>query len=200
MYLAEKARNVMRRLMQDYGTPAMKKSIWNAEFAGGRWDCLESTPGDCVYPYVEKYAAHGSILDLGCGSGSTANELDAASYQKYIGVDISDVAIGKAIKRTEENGRAEKSRFFQSDFFSYMPAEPYSVILFRDSIYYVPLGKIKAMLIRYATHLQDQGVFIVRLWAGSDKDKSIMDIIESNFQVVEKYRSDEPKQAVIVFR
>jgi SAM-dependent methyltransferase len=200
MYITEKARNILRSAIQRYGPPRIKRSLWNAEFMGGRWDCLDDTPGDCVYPYVEKYAANGSILDLGCGSGSTANELATTSYRDYVGVDISDVAIGKAIKRTEKNRRADKSRFFQSDFFSYMPAEQYSVILFRDSIYYVPMAKIKVLLVRYAKYLQEHGVFVVRLWAGSDKDKAIVDIIESNFDVVERYLSDKPKQAVIVFR
>ena len=200
MYIAEKARNALRRLLQDYGTPRMKRSLWNAEFLGGRWDCLDTTLGDCVYPFVEKYASNGSVLDLGCGSGSTANELAITSYRDYTGVDISDVAIDKAIRRTERNGRAGKSRFFQGDFFSFIPTVRYSVILFRDSIYYVPCGKIKMMLLRYANYLQESGVFVIRLWAGSDKDKAILDTIESNFEVVEKYLSDEPKQAVVVFR
>lgn len=200
MYITEKTRNVMRRLLQDYGTSRMKRSLWNAEFLGGRWDCLDTTPGDCVYPYVAKYAFNGSVLDLGCGSGSTANELALTSYRDYTGIDISDVAIDKAKRRTESNGRADRSRFVQGDFFSYVPTVRYKVILFRDSIYYVPCGKVKVMLARYAKHLEEDGVFVIRLWAGGDKDRPIVEIIESNFEVVEKYLSDEPKQAVVVFR
>ena len=202
MQLVSKARNGLRGLLQAYGTPGMKKVLWNAEFSGGGWNCLDTTPGDCVYRYVEKYAANGSILDLGCGSGSTANELAAVSYQDYTGVDISDVAIAKAIKRTEENGRGYKNCFFQSDFFSYLPTKRYDVILFRDSIYYVPLGKIQSMLERYSKYISDTGVFIVRLWGGGGghKDKTIVETIERNFTVVEKRLSDEPKAAVIVFR
>ncbi|MGA3316333.1 MAG: class I SAM-dependent methyltransferase [Candidatus Korobacteraceae bacterium] len=191
----------MRGLLQAYGTPSIKKFLWNVEFSGGRWDCLDTTPGDCVYRYVEKYAAKGSILDLGCGSGSTANELAATTYRQYTGVDISDVAIAKAISRTQETGREQKADFFQFDFSSFLPNEQYDVILFRDSIYYVPTAKIGAMLERYSRYLNEGGVFIVRLWGGGgSKEKTILDIIERNFEIVEKYLSEEPKAAVIVFR
>ena len=77
-------------------------------------------------------------MDLGYGSGSTASELSATTYRAYTGVDISDVAIQKARRRTEENGRADRNRFVRPDVFSYVPSERFNLILFRDSIYYVP--------------------------------------------------------------
>ena len=43
-------------------------------------------------------------------------------------------------------------------------------------------------------------IFIVRFWNGRDKYKRIMEMIESNFEVVEKYLSDQPKVVVIIFR
>ncbi len=199
MYLPGKALNVLRGLLQAYGTEKIKGYLWNIEFSRGRWDGLDKTPSDCVYQYIEKYADIGSILDLGCGSGSTGNELDATTYEHYTGVDISDVAIAKARKRSEENRRADKNRYFQSDIFSYVPTRQYDVILFRDSIYYVPSRKIKGMLDRYSKYLKRGGVFIVRMWNGNDKYRPIADTIESNFEVVERYLSDQPKAVVIVF-
>ena len=200
MYLPGRVQNILRGLLQAYGTKNVKRYLWNIEFSQGRWDCLDRTPLDCVYPYVEKYANGGSILDLGCGSGSTGNELDATTYRHYMGVDISDVAIEKARRRTEENGRAHQNRYAQSDVFSYVPTQQYDVILFRDSIYYIPWGKIKTMLDRYSKYLKEGGVFIVRMWNGSDKYNTIADTIEDNFEVVEKYLSDQPKAVVIIFR
>src|SRR5437870_1451228 len=102
MYLLQKIRNVSRGLVQLYGTERMKRVLWNSEFSGGRWSCLDNTTGDCLYPYVEKYARNGNILDLGCGSGNTGVELDPAAYRHYTGVDISDAAVEQAKKRTEE--------------------------------------------------------------------------------------------------
>jgi len=154
MALARKVRNFSRALLQVYAPRTIKRYLWNSEFSQGRWDCLASTTGDCVYPIVEKYAVHGTILDLGCGSGSTGNELDATAYREYVGVDISDVAIEKAREKTEQNRRAEKNRYLQSDIVDYVPTGQCDVILFRDSIYYVEVGRIKPMLDRYAGHLK----------------------------------------------
>lgn len=200
MGLADRIRNITRKLLQAYGTEKVKSHLWDLEFAHGRWDCLDSTPGDCVYPFIEKYANTGSILDLGCGSGSTGNEVAATAYRNYTGVDISHVATGKAKKRTEENGRADKNGFFQSDVCSYVPTQQFDVILFRDSIYYVPRAKIGPMLDRYSKYLTLDGVFIVRMWDGRDKHRSIVDAIESKFDIIEKHVSEQSNTVILVFR
>lgn len=199
MYVIKKARNVLRGLLQAYATENMKRDLWNIEFSEGRWNCLDVTQGDCVYEHIEKYANNGSILDLGCGSGNTANELDETKYRQYMGIDISDVAIDKAKRRSEGSGRTEKNRFLQSDISSYMPAQQYDVILFRDSIYYLPRHKIKRILDRYGKYLKGRGVFIVRIFNTSGKYRTIIDTIESSFKIVEKYFSDQTKTVVLVF-
>src|SRR5262245_51888912 len=99
MHLAQRTHNIVRGLLQRYGTSAVKRRMWNSEFSGGRWDQFDSTPNDCVYPYVERHAENGSVLDLGCGAGNTGHELLASSYQFYTGVDISDAAVEKARRR-----------------------------------------------------------------------------------------------------
>jgi SAM-dependent methyltransferase len=200
MQFAQKVRNKIRAFLQAYGTQKLKGHLWDAEFSQGRWDCLDTTPGDCVYSHIEKLANWGSILDLGCGSGSTANELGPNTYRDYTGVDISDVAISKARKRTEESGRADKNRFFKSDVSSYVPTQQFDVILLRDSIYYIPRAKIKVTLDRYSKYLKQGGVFIVRMFDGSDKYKAIVDIIESNFNIIEKHLSEQSNAVVLVFR
>jgi SAM-dependent methyltransferase len=198
MQTTSRLRNILRSLVHTYGTGGAKRYLWNVEFARGRWQCLDATPDDCVYPHIETHARNGSILDLGCGSGSTANELDETRYRDYTGVDISDIALEKARRRTEENGRTNTYRYAQSDIFSYVPGQRYDVILFRDSIYYVPWGKIQAMLDRYSTYLKDDGVFIVRMFGGTSKYKPIAEIIESGYQVVDRHESEGA--IVLVFR
>ncbi len=196
---ASKARSAVRALLQTYGAGPVKKRLWDVEFSNGRWDCLDRTAGDCVYPFLVKYASNGSILDLGCGSGSTGNELDTAAYERYVGVDISDVAIARAQQRSEANGRADRNRYRQSDILSYAPDQSFNVILFRDSIYYVPRRHIKAMLQRYAQYLEEGAVFIVRM-ADAEKYQDIVDTIESHFAVVEKHTADDPQAVVLIFR
>lgn len=200
MQLQQKLRNTVRGLLQAYGTRSIKRRLWDDEFSRGRWDCLDETRGDCVYPYVEKHAKGGRILDLGCGSGSTGIELLETAYGHYTGVDISEVAIDKARRRGDDSGRSGRHSYFQADIFSYVPAGTFDVILFRDSIYYVPHGKIVGMLDRYASYLRDTGVFVVRMASGSDKYSAIVNAIENHFDIIEKYVCDQPQAVVIVFR
>jgi len=200
MLLTRKVGNRLRGMLQVSGSKRIKSRLWDREFSCGRWDFLESTPGDCVYPYIEKYARNGRILDLGCGSGSTGNELDASRYREYIGVDISAVAIEKARTRTEENHRARQNRYVQSDIVGYVPTQDFDVILYRDSIYYVSRLQIVAMLHRYRRHLSPGGVFIVRMSNGTEKYSPIARMIEHHFDIVEQHVAEQSKTLVVVFR
>jgi SAM-dependent methyltransferase len=200
LQFAFKARNVVRGLVQAYGSAKLKRYLWNLEFARGRWSCLERTAGDCVYPFLEKYARGGTILDLGCGSGSTANEIDRGAYRRYVGVDISDVAIEQARTRSEQNRRSDVTTYVQSDIAAYTPDARFDVILFRDSIYYVPRAKIEPMLKRYRAYLNERGVFVVRMLSEGARYQPILEAIKAGFSVVEEYCSEDPKAVVIVFR
>jgi SAM-dependent methyltransferase len=196
----QRFRNRVRGLLLARGPKRIKRSLWNAEFARGRWDNLAQTHGDCLYPYLEQYGSDGSILDLGCGSGNTGNELAANAYHDYTGVDISDVAIETARKRAKENGRTETNRYIQWDISSYEPAQLFDVILFRDSIYYIGGPKLNGILDRYSKYLKPGGVFIVRLWSGRGKYKGIVDFIEGNYEIVERAVSGPSETVVLVFR
>jgi 2-polyprenyl-6-hydroxyphenyl methylase/3-demethylubiquinone-9 3-methyltransferase len=186
-------------LVQRYGPEKLKRRLWNHEFATGHWVCLENTAGDCIYPHLEKWVRQGSILDLGCGPGNTGNELKDSAYRFYTGIDISDVAVEKARARSRANDRAQKNSYFQSDIYTYVPAKQYDVVLFGDSLYYIPPPKIAGMLHRYAAFLAKDGVFMARMYDMRGKFKIILDVIEENFEVLEKHVYDS-QVCVIIFR
>jgi SAM-dependent methyltransferase len=194
MKILDRATNFLVAALKSYGPSGIKKLLWDTEFYGTKWDFINNTAGDCVYPNLEKYANGGSILDLGCGPGNTANELAATAYESYVGVDISEAALEKARKRTRESGRERKNVFFQGDFIKYQPEQKFDVILFRESIYHVPMSKIKDTLDHYSRYLKADGVFIVRIATSGNKndgrDKrrpaAMVQIMESEFDVVEK--------------
>src|SRR6266498_4746698 len=108
MSLTTRFTNLARRARQLWGTTAHKQQLWNSEFQQGRWDCIENTSDDPICECLAKYARGGSVLDLGCGSGNTGCELESSVYSAYTGVDISDVAIANASRRSAELGRAAK--------------------------------------------------------------------------------------------
>jgi 2-polyprenyl-6-hydroxyphenyl methylase/3-demethylubiquinone-9 3-methyltransferase len=177
----------------------MRRKLWNKEFRAGRWNCLEWTPVDCVYPYVEKYCNNGDILDLGCGSGNTGNELDINKYTKYTGVDISDIALKKAEERSRQNNRSRHNSWLQAEMTSYRPKAQYDVILFRESLFYVRSGQVNKVLIRLKESLKDRGVFIVRIY-DRDSYAPIVSVIRNNFQIVEEYLPTDSRTIVVVFR
>ena len=96
MLIVDRTLTFVRGFLMSYGPPGIKKRMWDKEFSGEKWNFIDNTLGDCVYPHLEKYAQGGDILDLGCGPGNTANELSADAYGSYIGVDISEAALAKA--------------------------------------------------------------------------------------------------------
>jgi SAM-dependent methyltransferase len=209
MAIAERTKTLVERFLMSYGPSSIKKRLWDKEFASTKWDFIDHTEGDCVYENLEKYAEKGSILDLGCGPGNTANELAIGAYQKYVGVDISDEALAKARRRTEREGRTAKNTFVQGDFVNYEPIEKFDVILFRESMYHVPMGKIKHTLDRLSAYLKEGGVFVVRMYTadpdsgGEEKPRptAMIQIMETEFDVVEKRRYDgERHPHVLVLR
>jgi SAM-dependent methyltransferase len=208
MYIAKRALALMQSGLKSYGPSNIKRLLWDAEYARDKWQFADNTLGDCVYSHLEKYAANGSILDLGCGSGNTPTELAASAYRQYVGADISEVCLTKAARRTQAIGRADKNHFVLGDFLSYVPSQRFDVILFRESMYHVPISKIKPLLERYSKYLSDSGVFVVRMGTsdsdGTTKSRPTMMIrvIESEFDVVEKgqYEKFGKKATVIVFR
>jgi SAM-dependent methyltransferase len=196
MSISTPNKNRIASFLKSYGPSRIKKLLWDKEFSGGQWNFIDDTMGDCVYESLEEYAKNGAILDLGCGPGNTANELAENVYTCYIGVDISEAALEKARKRTHESGRQGKNIFVQGDFVAYKPTQEFDVILFRESMYHVPIGRIKETLDHYASYLKKDGVIIVRI-ATSDKDHggadkprptAMVKLMEEEFNVVEKRR------------
>ena len=208
MYIVDRGLRFVRGFILSYGPSDIKRRFWDKEYSEEKWAFADNTVGDCVYNHLERHAVNGSILDIGCGSGNTATEMATAAYQTYVGVDISEAALDKARRRSEECGRQDKNRFECSDFLSYVPTGRFDVILFRESMYHVPLGKVKATLERYSEYLKEGGVFIVRLFAASRETSesryrpvAMLGIMEAEFDVVEKRQYEEAgRPTVIVFR
>jgi SAM-dependent methyltransferase len=209
MNIAKRSGNKISSFLKAYGPSNIKKLLWDKEFSSVKWDFIDHTEGDCVYESLEKYVKNGSILDLGCGPGNTANEVAAAAYQMYVGVDISEEALAKARRRTAENGRSDKNFFVQGDFVAYKPTQEFDVILFRESMYHVPIGKIKETLDHYASYLKKDGVFVIRIatsdidHGGADKPRptAMVQLMEKEFDVLEKRRYDDvSRPTVLVLR
>ena len=205
MQLTKRVVTLVQSAIKSYGPSHVKQIMWDSEYSSDKWDFADDTANDCVYGHLETHTVKGSILDLGCGSGNTANELAISAYSRYVGADISEVCLDKARSRSKATGRADKNQFVLADFISYVPTENFDVILFRESMYHVPMGKIKTTLDRYANYLKKGGVFIVRMKTSADgqtkrRPTAMIELIEKDFDVVEKRQYEQEGSTVIVFR
>lgn len=189
---------VNSRILKKWGKPSTAKAIWDEEFARGQWEYLENTSEDIIYGFLEKYVEKGNILDLGCGSGNTGSELAISLYSRYTGVDISEIAIQRAVARAIKTGRHERNEYFCNDIASFSPEMRYDIILFRESIFYIPLSRIKAVLNRYSEFLTENGVFIVRM-CDRRKYSRIVRLIQTNYQILDMSPSNEPN-VILIFR
>jgi SAM-dependent methyltransferase len=194
-------KRISAALKKRWGSAESKQNVWDAEYSTGHWDYDPAKDSghdqDPIYGFLDRYCSGKSILDLGCGKGMTALEM-APGFREYMGVDISSVAVDQAISAlSSASDRAGKMQFAVSDIFSYEPTIAYSVILFRESIYYVPQNRISGMLARYRQSLTEDGVFLVRLCDRS-RYKKIIDILNQEFSIIESYAPPESKMAILV--
>jgi 2-polyprenyl-3-methyl-5-hydroxy-6-metoxy-1,4-benzoquinol methylase len=198
-FITRAIRAVRVRVVKKWGGATAKARLWDSEFASGQWMRLDHTMEDPIYGYLEHYAAGGDILDLGCGSGNTGNELDGSKYTNYTGTDISAVAVRKAQMRSRQNGRGGRNEYICACIESFVPSKKYDVILFRESIFYIPRVRIRSVLDGYINYLTPDGAFIVRM-CDREKYKTIVKLIDEHYRVVDRHLADSDKGIILVFK
>jgi 2-polyprenyl-3-methyl-5-hydroxy-6-metoxy-1,4-benzoquinol methylase len=158
------------------------KEVLEAEYSSGTWDYLreleELSRFSVVAGYCHYFKDKGSILEIGCGEGILQERLDRSRYSRYLGVDISSEAIGRASHRQDE-----KTSFVAEDANIFSPDEAFDLIVFNECLEYFddPLGLVR----RYDRFLKDDGVHIVSMFVGIDtaRTRRIWKMLESEYRV-----------------
>jgi len=183
-----------------WGSQTAKQRVWDAEYRSGKWDYIgaeQPAVRDPIYQFLDRYGVDARILDLGCGAGHTALEM-TSEFREYVGVDVSDVAIESANHSASlDSGRSGKTRFCVGDISMFAPVGLFDVILFRESIYYLPGHQIKKTLNHYGSFLSENGVFIIRL-CNRYKYAAIIDLLNRNCHTEEMWAPQTSKTAIII--
>jgi SAM-dependent methyltransferase len=197
-----KALSPVRALMKRWGTKWMKQAAWEAEFRRGHnLHKVSRSYRSAICVVVEQYSRGGDILDLGCSDGHIGLGLNTDAYHTYTGVDISKIATDVAFAKVRSIApeRAHRNKFCVHDIGRWTPSDPLDVILFKDSIYYLPKSDLRESLSHYSRYLKEGGVFIVQM-DNIQRHGWIRAYIRENFKMIEDRESVEADHMTLVFR
>lgn len=142
-------------------------------YASGRWDYLADVSEAHRYSLIMGCAdcytsPERAVLDVGCGEGILQRRM---AYGRYVGVDVNS----EAIRRAQPRGDT-KTEFHVAPGESFKPTGLFDVIVFNESLYYIP--QPLRVFEHYRQFLQPTGVMIVcnfqtnlarRIWQGIPK-------------------------------
>jgi len=157
------------------------QTTWDREFLAGEWDYLDTNDLErarhqVIAYFIDAYNPKGKILDVGCGLGTTTDFLKSAQKKNYLGIDISTVAIKRALKK--------KAKFKSIDFLKFKSGTKFDVIIFNEVLYYLDE---KEALTHALKLLKKNGVVIISLYRTSKKhyDEKIWQVFKKFFTEID---------------
>lgn len=144
-----------RRILGD------QRARWNHQYATGRWDQLRAAPEQARFAagarLLHRHTRGGCVLELGCGEGLLQAHVAPDDHTRWVGVDLSEVAVAAARARANN-----LTRYVAADMTVFEPNEYFDAIVFSESIYYV--SKPADLLRRYGAWLNPGGVFVISIF------------------------------------
>jgi 2-polyprenyl-3-methyl-5-hydroxy-6-metoxy-1,4-benzoquinol methylase len=137
-------------------------ATWDMEYEAGKWktrfeELTEMPRYAVIAGYSMTINPAASVLDIGCGAGHLWSWLRQESQHRYLGVDISGVAIQQARQRA----LSSRAEFRVGNATTFTPDDRFDVIVFNEVLYY--LTQPELALQRYENFLTPKGVFVVSM-------------------------------------
>jgi SAM-dependent methyltransferase len=148
----------------------LPKSSWEEQYRSGRWDVMRGSDELARYSVVAGYLHRlhpgGRVLDVGCGEGILLDHLAPLGVGAYTGIDLSEVAIGRALRRIEGRieGRAAAGHgppavFVAADAERWQPPGVFDAVVFNECLYY--LERPVDAVLRYRSCLAPGGTLVI---------------------------------------
>ncbi|MHA1696613.1 MAG: class I SAM-dependent methyltransferase, partial [Candidatus Helarchaeota archaeon] len=158
---------LLRNILEKINLP--QKEIWELQYLKGDWNYLKNFEQLARYSmivgYINELKKGGAILDVGCGEGVLQEKIGEMNYSKYVGIDISDHVINKALKKNNE-----KTIFQVADTLTYEPDQKFDVIVFNEILYYFSKKQILELLKKYQNFLKKEGIIIVSMYQNEENE------------------------------
>jgi 2-polyprenyl-3-methyl-5-hydroxy-6-metoxy-1,4-benzoquinol methylase len=155
--------------------------MWDRQYASGFGHQLnlpeEQEHNQTLVHFIVSANKNKTILDVGCGEGLLLDYLHRWGYQRYVGIDFSDVALRNASKRANS-----KTSFVSALAESFVPDSQFDSIIFNECLYCFedPLQVIR----RYERYLAPDGVMLVSLFTKTERIKLLAAEISKGFRVM----------------
>lgn len=125
-------------------------------YASGGWDyqrdIVETHRYSIIHGWIDYYMpGDRKVLDVGCGEGILQKRM---AYTKYVGVDMNAEAIRLAQSRENDN-----TKFVCCPAEQFEPKEKFDVIIFNESLYYMP--QPLTIVEKYREFLSTDGIMII---------------------------------------
>jgi len=164
---------------------------WDCQYSAGLWSYMEQLEQLARYSVIVGYLQYlkpgGSVLDIGCGEGVLLKKLSPHGYSRYMGIDISEVAIDKASRKQDE-----KTFFIRAEAENHIPTESFDAIVFNETLYYFddPLDVIG----KYVHALREYGILIISTFAASKRAVSVLKQVKAAYFLLDEVKTiHEPK-------
>ncbi|MGM4906869.1 class I SAM-dependent methyltransferase [Tardiphaga sp. 866_E4_N2_1] len=133
---------------------------------------------------MHSFKGGGEYLDVGCGDGVLFERFKLLGYQRYVGIDISDVAIDRLCTYNDD-----RTNFIQADGNVHEPTGRFDVIVFNESLYY--LRNLIRSLERYAQSLKPGGSIIISTYTASRRSLAVLREAKRAFEVVDEAKTTQ---------
>jgi SAM-dependent methyltransferase len=151
----------------------IKRLVWNLKHRNSGID-----PAKCPHDllgYFRLLEPNSAVLDLGCGHGNLRAALRLRGWNgHFIGVDVSDLAIETAKKSKDNNAEWHVSAIEKFP----IPEQKVGAICLCESLYYVNLSLVPALLQRCRQSLVSGGPIIIRVWS-ADQHREYLTLLSS---------------------
>lgn len=104
-----------------------------------------------------------TVLDIGCCGGTLISCIH--SFRRYLGIDISDYAIGEAMRDRDLQSfiASGQASFKATDLRNFSSTERWDVIVFNEVLYYLACDEAIAVCERYSQYLTMDGVILIAM-------------------------------------
>jgi SAM-dependent methyltransferase len=183
----------IHHLVTRFGPSRLRSLAFDAKYRRGDWN-FTGESSDELPSTVLRRARGGDLLILGCGSACILASFKPGAFSSVLGVDLSEEAIRLA--RRFANGNIS---FSVGDMTMFQCPKSYDVILFSESLNYVPSSRQLGLLKRLSDHLKPGGAFIVTL-AQARRYHAIIEMIRGSFHMLEDQNFTGSERHLLVFR